>query len=605
VLYDVLPQPLAEFLNPPGTEWDAPIAGDGVRTPAIPGPETYDLRTRTAFERPGVRSEAVATPPAGGSNNWAVAGDHTEGGIAIVANDMHLGLGLPNVWYRVALVVEGEARRRLVGVTLPGVPALVVGSNGAVAWSFTNSYGDWADLIELEQPPGDEGSYLTAEGPVPFARHEERIQVRGEEAVVVEVLETVWGPVIDEDHRGRRRALRWIAHHPRAANPELVDLELAGSVEQALDVAARAGLPAQNFVAGDRDGRIGWTIAGPIPERMPPPPTKPVSWRSAGRWERWLSAEAYPRIVSPSSGRIWTANNRVVGPPMLDAIGDGGFALGARATKIRDGLLAESPVDERDMLAIQLDDGATLMERWRSLLLELLDPQALAADPRRAELRRLVEQDWSGHASVDSAGYRMVRGFRTFLADAVFGAITAPCTEADERFRFGRTTQQSEGPLWRLVQERPLHLLPPDFESWREQLLAAVDELLDYYERTFDTELAELTWGKRNTVQLAHPISRAVPQLSRWLDLPPVELPGDSYVPRVQGPGFGASERLVVAPGREETGLFHMPGGQSGHPLSPFYSRGYLDWVEGNPSPLLPGPTAHELILRPATDAGN
>jgi penicillin amidase len=95
-------------------------------------------------------------------------------------------------------------------------------------------------------------------------------------------------------------------------------------------------------------------------------------------------------------------------------------------------------------------------------------------------------------------------------------------------------------------------------------------------------------------------LSLAVPLLSRWLDMPEDQLPGDSFTPRAQGPGFGASERMAVSPGREQDGYFHMPGGQSGHPLSPYYRAGHDAWVKGEPTPFLPGPAAHTLTLRPA-----
>jgi penicillin amidase len=113
------------------------------------------------------------------------------------------------------------------------------------------------------------------------------------------------------------------------------------------------------------------------------------------------------------------------------------------------------------------------------------------------------------------------------------------------------------------------------------------------------TPLAEATWGKRNTAAIAHPFTTAMPFLARWLAAPPDQLPGDSNMPRVAGPKFGQSERLTVSPGREEEGLFDMPGGQSGHPLSPFFLKGHEDWVKGAPTPLLPGAAKYTLVLSP------
>ena len=113
-------------------------------------------------------------------------------------------------------------------------------------------------------------------------------------------------------------------------------------------------------------------------------------------------------------------------------------------------------------------------------------------------------------------------------------------------------------------------------------------------------KLADRTWGERNTTHIQHPLSLAVPALGRFLDVPSRPLPGDANMPRVQGPNFGASERMVVSPGHEETGLFHMPGGQSGNPLSPYYQKGETAWEEGKPTPFLPGPAVHHLNLVPA-----
>ena len=114
-----------------------------------------------------------------------------------------------------------------------------------------------------------------------------------------------------------------------------------------------------------------------------------------------------------------------------------------------------------------------------------------------------------------------------------------------------------------------------------------------------NTPLRQRTWGERNTAAIQHPISRAVPFLARWLDMPQDLLPGDSNMPRVQGTGFGASQRFAVAPGDEKNGYLHMPAGQSGHPLSDFYRRGHDDWVAGRATSFLPGDAVHTLTLTP------
>ena len=608
VMHDTLPAALFAFLTPPGTAWDAPVVGGPLAGAPIPGPEVIDLRAAGRARRDTGRAPAVVAPslvgpaPHPGSNNWAVAGSATADGGALLAGDMHLGLQMPNIWYRASFVWGGAAGagHTATGVTLPGVHALIAGSNGRVAWAYTNSYGDWNDLVVIEVDPGDADIYSTPDGPRRFERAAETIRVAGRPDDTLEVVSTIWGPLIDEDHRGRPRALRWVAHDAAAVNLDLRRLEEAGDVDEALRLAGRSGAPAQNFVCADSAGRIGWTILGIMPRRAGFDGRLPTSWADGTRrWDGWLDPEKYPRIVDPPQGRIWTANARVVDGEMLRLVGDGGYDLGARAAQIRDGLLAVDRATPADMLRIQLDDRALFHQRWRELLLAVLSPAATEGRPRRAELRRLVEE-WGGRAATGSAGFRLVRAWRQFLAQAVFEALTAPCREADERFSYD-WYEQREGPLWSLVTERPLHLLDPEYGSWDDLFLAVVDRTIDYYAADAEETipLAELRWGRRNTLRMQHPISRAVPALGRWLDMPPQELPGADMMPRVQGPDFGASQRMVVSPGREAEGIAHLPGGQSGHPLSPFYRAGHDAWAEGRATPFLPGATVHTLILSP------
>ena len=605
VMADVLPRELSEFLAATGTEWEAPIVGGPLPRPAIPGPEAFNLRTQPPATRAARRTAPAWSdeePAAAlGSNNWAVAGTHTADGRALVANDMHLGIRVPNTWYRASLVWPGEdgAEHLITGVTLPGTPAMVVGSTGSIAWGFTNSYGDWHDLVILETDPNDPEVYLTPAGRRRFTHHTERIRVKGQDDATVDVRETVWGPVLDEDHRGRPRAFAWTAHYPEAVNFGMLRLESAKTVDDAVAIANVSGPPAQNFVVGDSTGRIAWTIIGRMPRRVGFDGRVPTSWADGTRgWQGWLAPEEMPRVIDPPSGRIWTANARVVDGDMLAKLGNGGYDLGARARQIRDRLLAVDKATPQDMLAIQLDDRAVFMAHWRELLLQTLTPEAVKADPRRAELRRLVEQTWTGRASVDSVAYRAARVFHSKLAEQAIGALIAPCEQADERFRKGPSFNL-EPALWALVTERPAHLLDPRFRTWDEQLLSAVDALFEEW-KPLGPNLAERTWGERNTTRIGHPLGGAIPFAGRWLNVPARQLPGDQDMPRVQGPAFGASERLVVSPGQEEKGFFHMPVGQSGHPMSPFYQAGHKAWEDGTPTPFLPGKTEHTLQLVPA-----
>lgn len=607
IVHDVMPAELADFLAPRGTEWDAPLEGGPFATPAIPGPEVWDLRRapRAAAARSDEQEAAPHDVPLRGSNCWAVAGWRAAHGSAMLANDMHLDLTVPNIWYRAALAWPADGcgcdeAHLVVGVTLPGAPAVAAGSTRQVAWGFTNSYADWIDLVVLDEPPGQPDRYLTPEGPRPYEETLEIIPVKGAPADTLRVLTTIWGPVVGRDHLGRRRALRWTAHDAEAVDLRILELEHARGVDDALDIASRTGIPPQNFICADREGRIGWTIIGRIPRRVGFDGRLPVSWAGGRcRWEGWIAPAEVPRIVDPPSGCLWTANARVTAGEHLAMLGDGGYMLGARARQIRDDLAALDRPEESDLLAVQLDDRALLLERWHTLLLELLaEPDAVAGHPERAEFRRLVETTWSGRASVESQGYRLVRSFRYALLDRVYRSLLAPCFDAAEGFS-PRDIRQWEGPLWKLATERPPHLLDPAFGSWEAMMLDAVDAAIRGLTENAGS-LATCTWGRRNRTAIRHPLSAGIPGMGRMLDMPPRELPGDEHMPRYQTPDDGASERMVVSPARLEHGIFQMPGGESGHPLSPHYRAGHALWEEGIAAPLLPCIPVHQLVLAPA-----
>jgi penicillin amidase len=597
-----LPAALFDFIHPIGTEWDSAIDGGMWRSPAIPGPDVFDLRSgaaeKAALALPvGARTEPREAP-AIGSNAWAVAGAQTASGSALLANDMHLGLRTPNVWYRARLVIPGgQEARDLVGLTLPGLPLLIAGSNGHVAWGLTNSYGDWTDLVLVDADPANPQRYVGSAGSTPYELRREVLHVRDGAPVTIDTRWTEWGPIVLEDASGRRLALSWTAHHPEATNFVMLELEQARSAQAAVEVANRAGTPVVNFVAADARGHIAWTIMGRMPVRAGYDSRFVASWRAPDTgWVGWRTPAEYPRVVDPATGRIWSANSRTIDANVwLPLLGDGGYYLGARGAQIRDALFAIKSATTGDMLQVQLDDRALFLARWRDLLLELLSDAAELDASIYSEARALVEQ-WSGRASVDDVGYRLVRAYRAQVQSRVFESLTASVPLLNgHRFE---PAAQFEGALWQLVTQRPEHLLDPRYASWQQALVddfkRTVDEMLQTCPR-----LEECTWGERNRLAMKHPLSGAMPQLARWLDMPVEPLPGDADMPRVQGPSFGASERLVVAPGREAEGVLQTPGGASGHPLSSFYRSTHAAWTSGKPQPLLPGATAHRLALVP------
>jgi len=591
-----LPRAAFDWLFPQGTNWDAPIMGEPRKNGAVPGPDEYSLNGTTVVTA-GNAGAGWDEPLVPGSNNWAVAGHLTDNGAAIVANDMHLGITTPGIWYRARLQVVGEAAIDLNGVTIPGAPILVAGSNGHIAWGNTNSYGDWTDAVIVRRA-GEPDTYLTPDGPRKIVTHRETILVKDRDAEVIDVRETIWGPLREENpDPDQLIAVSWIAHHAESATLGHMQLETARSAEEAMTIANSIGMPPQNFVVGDADGNIGWTIAGKIPKRGSASSLLPSDWSETGGWDGWVAPGEYPRVLNPESGRIWTANARVASGDALATIGDGGYDLGARAKQIRDDLFAVDQFSPGDMLKVQLDDRAIFLSRWRDLLLTTLDSSAVDGNGDRARYRRLVEE-WGARAAPESVGYRLVRAFRSEVRRQVIAMVMQPVLKkygADSRLRI---SNQFEGPLWSLVSQKPSHLLTDDYADWDDLLLQAVDKNIEDLSANHTDGIENRTWGERNTARIRHPLSRAVPFISRWIDMPADQLPGDSNMPRAQFPAFGASERFAVAPGDEANGYLHMPAGQSGHPLSDYYGKGHDDWVLGRPSSFLPGAVAHSLTLK-------
>lgn len=598
-----LPPALAEYLLPQAGRWDAPLQDGPPLPPPVPTAAELSDAPRAIAHVPA-DEDAVPIQDRAGSNNWAVAGRLTRDGRALFANDMHLGLSLPNTWYRAAIRVSphGDDDPGTVGVTLPGTPAVVVGSNGHVAWGFTNAYADWLDLVVLETDPADSNRYRTPDGWATLQTHLEVIAVARAAPETLRVRESRWGPVWARDTAGRPLALRWAAHDPGAINVELARMADVRTVDEAVALAPRLGIPGQNLVCADRDGRIAWTVAGRVPKRFGWNGRWPASWADGTcGWDGWVDAASQPRIVDPPEGRLWTANNRVAAGEDLRRLGDGGYGLGARALQIRDALRAMDRPDEAAMLALQLDDRALMLDQWRQLELASLDGAAAPADSataaRRALFAKLARENWDGHASIGSVGYRVVRAATGNLIDAVYAALTGPCRRADPAFD-ARYLPLRHAVVRDLLEVRPARLLPTGCRTWDDVVTGAVDTTMARL-AAYGQPDSTWTWGARNRADIAHPFAALDRRLRRWLAAPATLLPGDSNMPRVQHPSSGASERLVVSPGREQDGLFHMPGGQSGHPLSPYFLAGHDDWVQGNATPLLPGAASHRLRLQP------
>ena len=607
-LRDTLGEAAVAFLAPELTPDDS-AADSSVGNPApLPPASVINLRKRTRQQSSDIQLITQTEPwagswaPGAGSNAFAVGGLATRSGAAMVANDMHLSLRVPNTWYRVEMswpAPDGGERIRFMGVTVPGGPLPVSGSNGHVAWGFTASYADTADLVPVEHDSEAEILYRTPAGDARIEKRTTTVKVRGGDPVQVTHEWTKWGPVVGRDARGRRLALLWVAHQPGAIDLGFTAITSARNADQAIAVARSAGLPALNMVIAEAEGRVAWTIAGKLPERVGYSGRMPVSHAYGDRdWKGFLPASSTPaEILSPSS-HFSSANERLWSGRKLAVLGDGGYEQAYRAAQLRAGVseaARSGKLTPADMLALQLADEAQALTRWRDLLADTLRKAPAGGPGERARLLALVK-DWNGRADADAVGHRLVREFRSQVTHKLFDPILAPCEQAWPGFSWHRL--KIEQAVWRLLKEKPMHLLAPEYANHESLLLEAADAVPEALGSSWDTK----TWGEANTSSIRHPLLRGMPAwLSAWADMPSHPQAGDNDMPRVARPAFGASERFAVSPGHEKEGTFHMPGGQSENPRSPYFRAGHQAWAQGTPQPFLPGLTKHTLLLQPPT----
>ena len=587
-----VPDALYQLLAADGTQWDAPLMGEPRGNVALPNADVLDLRKLPTPA--GVMSYGGTEPAAPGSNNFAVAGKLTKDGRAIVADDMHLGLRAPNIWFRARLLYQDANKSDIdvSGFTLPGIPAVIVGSNTHVAWGFTNSYGDWLDWYVVH--PDDS-----------IKTYKEKILVKGAASVEFEVRESNGRPIMAKDINGSELSLQWVAHAPGSLSTKIFSLANVKDNEQALALFQQSGMPHQNAVFGDSSGKIAWKLTGlqkywapgcqrtqPLDDNNPYDDKNPndIACFTAPLVADYL----HPQIVSPDSNRLWSANARVTDAEMLRQIGDAGYANGARAKQIRDDLFTKQQFTEKDLLAIQLDDRTLFLQRWWQQLRKLSENKN---DPMFKDIHG-VTGSWDPRATTDAKSYRFVRAWRLAVIDRVKDGLTAPAQAKLGKDFSMPDLPQIEGVTWQLITQQPEHLLPRQYSSWDALLSDAAKEV--YEQLKTIGPLKERTWGEKNTAAICHPISRALPAFGkRWLCMPADQLDGDMNMPRVQSPDFGASERMVVSPGHEADGIIHMPGGQSGHPMSPFWGAGHSAWVKGEATPFLPGSAVHKIQAIP------
>ncbi len=611
VMEQTIPAAVTAFLTPDVDEYDTVLTG-GTESwrPKQPIPvqelatilnnQQFIIETASSDVAQQILLDQVASidtnDVAPGSNAWIVAGSKTSDGRAILANDMHLSLRVPNIWYRATLKYADNI---VSGVSLPGLPLIIAGSNNHVAWGYTNSNVDLVDLVSLEINPNNPNQYLTVRGWQNFEHIKEQINIKDASPITIDVRYTHWGPVSPRLLLGTPVALKWTALDPLAVNLGLINIHQAKTLEQAVAVMNNAGGPPQNVMLADEHGRIAWTLMGKLPKRRGFDGSVSQSWATnAIGWDGYIDAQQLPRVINPASGFLVTANNRTLGKSYPYRLGHS-FSGSFRAWRINQRLEKMRSINETDMLELQLDTSTEFYRYYQALGLASLTPQVIAEKPSRQALHDYLGS-WDGKAEPNSTGFPVLFEFRKALAATVLPAYYQPSLDLQSDFKF--SWSKKETPMRQLLDAKIPATLPHQnqYADWDSLILNILEKTTQKLQDKHQiTDLSELTWGRINMTKISHPFSRKLPILSTFLDMAENPLAGCPYCVRVVYGLFGSSERMAVSPSHLQQGILHIPTGQSGHPLSEHYRDQQPFWVQGMALPFISDRVADEFELVP------
>ncbi len=534
-----------------------------------------------------------------GSNNWVLAGSRTASGMPLLANDMHLGLTIPAVWYENHLEA-GDLR--LSGITFPGIPQIVAGHNGHVAWGFTNGFPDVQDLYLEHLRRTDsgtvqyeyQGEWLDAQV-VP-----ELIHVKGGLSVTEEVIINRHGPIINSlspELAGETPlALRWTALEPNNIMAALAGMNQARDCRQFTQALRHWNVPAQNVVSADIHGNIAYSLPGKIPIRAKGDGRLPVpGWTGEYEWLGYIPFEELPHMFNPPTGFIATANNRVAdeGYPYflsVDYVGPG------RISRIQELILSQQAIDPAFIARMHTDQVSTIARRAAQEIGSLSSP-----DPElQIILRRF--QEWDGSLSAESCEATVYQTFLMLLAHHLLDPLLGDL--APHYLGKGITPVLAEGSM--LAEHAHAwitRLLHEPASPWWDQgtgetrqsvMLTVLRQAVDQLKEELGPDSRNWAWGRLHQLSLSHVLGAKKP-LDRLFNRGPFPLGGDSDTIWAAGMArFSQQTGTMVGPpfrfiadlqdlGRS---LGQLLPGQSGQPTSPHYSDNLQAWLKGEYHPM-------------------
>jgi penicillin amidase len=570
----------------------APISGAAISGPAISG---------AAISGPAIWQQP--TPEAvNGSNDWVVSGSHTVTGKPLLSNDMHLGHQMPNLWYEAHLK---SGSFDVAGVTLPGMPYVIVGHNQRIAWGFTNVGPTVTEaFIENFNP---QGAYQTPQGWLQPEHRMEVIHVKGKPDVMVDVKITRHGPIITDLFPGETRplALRWTLYD--GLHMVFFDVDTAQNWEEFRQAFSQLDAPGQNVVYADVDGNIGYHATGRVPIRAAGDGSLPVSGADdAHQWTGYIPFDKLPSIYNPPSGVIATANGRIT-PDAYPYSISAHWEAPWRTERIYHVLESGRKFGPMDMLALQNDvhseSDLFAAERFVYALDHAAKPSARAR--QAADLMR----NWDGRMTAPSAAatiaVRSAQELSRLLLEPRLGPAPSDPTLQNSSLSW-ETYQWQMRTVWlqNVLLHQPKRWLPEKYPNYDELLTAAVEAAVSGPDAPQD--LAAWRWGSVNALDIQHPVLGKIPLLGRWAAPGIKQQSGSGYTVRAVTAHHGPSERFTANLADLDQSTLNTVTGQAGNFLSPYYMDQWQAWYDGSTFTLpftshaVDASAAHRLVLEPA-----
>jgi penicillin G amidase len=555
---------------------DQQIDDDGPSQPAGPNSVTKMMPVPAFALSNETNAEAEARLVTG-SNNWVISGPHTVSGKPLLSNDMHLGHQMPNLWYEAHLRC---GKFDVVGVTLPGLPYVIVGHNQRIAWGFTN-VGPTVEDVYIENFNAD-GQYMTADGWKTPQRRDEVIHIKGKPDVAVKVMLTRHGPVITDLIPGetRKLALRWTLYD--GTHDPFFEVDSADNWAQFRIAFSTFDAPGQNVVFADVDGNIGYQATGKIPIRASGDGSLPENGSdNAHEWTGYIPFDKLPTIFNPSSGIIATANGRITPDGYPNSISTG-WEAPWRTARIYRVLESGKKFSSADMLNLQTDIYSEVDRFFSERFVYSVD-HAKSTSARTRQAAEIM-RGWDGRMTADSAAptiaYQARAELARLLLEPRLGAASKDRHE-DEAGLSWKTYAWGMQTVWleNVVQHQLQRWLPQGYANFDDLLAAAVEAAVNDPEAAKD--LTTWNWGAYRPVEIQHPVLGRVPLLQRWTGPGIQPQSGSGYTVKAVSRSHGPSERLTVDLSDLDQTTLNLVTGEAGNFLSPYYMDQWKAWYNG------------------------